>query len=496
MYTITMNMWWGNNGTVWELYENGVLVSSKVLTDKSPASQTASCAFTGKANGTYVYTTRLINRFGATSGNTLTIKVTQGAASSASSSSQSSVSSSSSSSVSSSVSSSSSSSVISSSSQSSVAGVKAWASYVNYAAGDLVSYGGSVYSCRQAHLSLPGWEPSNVPALWTLTTYTTSSASSSVTSSSSVSSSSSSVVSSSSSSASSVSTGSLPKHILTGYWQNFNNGAKVLRISDVPTTYDLICVSFADATATPGAVTFNLDTSLGFSEAQFIADIATAKARGQHVIISVGGERGSVSVNDYTSAVNFANSINALMDKYGFEGVDIDLENGINATYMAQALRSIKKGSIITMAPQTIDMQSTGMGYFSLCLQIKDILTLVNMQYYNSGSMLGYDGKVYSQGGVDFLTALATIQLENGLRADQVGLGLPASTSGAGSGYVDPSVVNRALDCLVNGVNGGSYLPPHTYPTLRGVMTWSINWDASNGYNFANTVKAKLNTLP
>ena len=48
------------------------------------------------------------------------------------------------------------------------------------------------------------------------------------------------------------------------------------------------------------------------------------------------------------------------------------------------------------------------------------------MQYYNSGSMLGCDGKVYSQGSVDFLTALACIQLENGLRPDQVSLGLPA----------------------------------------------------------------------
>jgi chitinase len=118
------------------------------------------------------------------------------------------------------------------------------------------------------------------------------------------------------------------------------------------------------------------------------------------------------------------------------------------------------------------------------------------MQYYNSGSMLGYDGKVYSQGSVDFLTALATIQLENGLRPDQVGLGLPASPSAAGSGYVSPSIVNQALGILATGASGGSFRPPHTYPSLRGAMTWSINWDASNGYNFANSVSAKLKTLP
>ncbi|WP_455644293.1 carbohydrate-binding protein [Paenibacillus lactis] len=27
---------------------------------------------------------------------------------------------------------------------------------------------GKTYECRQAHTSLPGWEPANVPALWLL----------------------------------------------------------------------------------------------------------------------------------------------------------------------------------------------------------------------------------------------------------------------------------------------------------------------------------------
>ena len=287
----------------------------------------------------------------------------------------------------------------------------------------------------------------------------------------------------------------LPAHILTGYWQNFNNGATVLRISEVPTTYNLICVSFADATATEGAITFNLDPSLGFTVDQFKADIAAVKARGQHVIISVGGQNGTIRVANATAATNFANSVKSLMTTYGFEGVDIDLENGINATYMAQALRALPAGSIITMAPQTIDMQSTGMEYFKLALAIKDILTVCNMQYYNSGSMLGYDGKVYSQGSVDFLTALATIQLENGLEPSQVGLGLPASTSGAGSGYVTPTVIIQALDRLAYGTAYGSFVPPRKYPTIRGVMTWSINWDASNNWQFSNAIGAKLTTM-
>jgi chitinase len=294
----------------------------------------------------------------------------------------------------------------------------------------------------------------------------------------------------------------LPKHAVTGYWQNFNNGATVQKISDVQSQYDIIAVAFADATTTPGAVTFNLDSAGlgGYTVDQFKADIAAKKAAGKKVIVSVGGERGTVSVNDSTSATNFANSVYSLMQTYGFDGVDIDLENGLNATYMTQALRSLssKAGSslIITMAPQTIDMQSTSNTYFQTALNVKDILTVVNMQYYNSGSMLGCDGKVYSQGSVDFLTALACIQLEGGLSPSQVGLGLPASTSGAGSGYVSPTVVNNALDCLTKGTGCGSFKPSKTYPDLRGAMTWSTNWDASAGNAWSNSVGAHVHALP
>ena len=296
--------------------------------------------------------------------------------------------------------------------------------------------------------------------------------------------------------------GTLPKHAVTGYWQNFNNGATVQRISAVQSQYDIIAVAFADATTTPGAVTFNLDSAGlgGYTVDQFKADIAAKKAAGKKVIISIGGQNGTVTVNDSTSATNFANSVYSLMTTYGFDGVDIDLENGLNATYMTQALRSPvrKAGSslIITMAPQTIDMQSTSNAYFQTALNIKDILTVVNMQYYNSGSMLGCDGQVYSQGSVNFLTALACIQLEGGLAPSQVGLGLPASTSGAGSGYVSPTIVNNALDCLTRGTSCGTFKPSRTYPDLRGAMTWSTNWDATAGNAWSNSVGPQVHALP
>ncbi|MFJ9947785.1 chitinase [Kitasatospora sp. NPDC091207] len=298
----------------------------------------------------------------------------------------------------------------------------------------------------------------------------------------------------------------LPKHAVTGYWHNFDNGATVQKLSDVQSAYDIIAVSFADAVPTKGgAISFTLDPALskalgGYTDAQFRADVKAKQAAGKKVVLSIGGQNGAIAVGDATAATAFTDSAYGIIKDYGFDGIDVDLENGVNPTYLGNALHSLQAkvgpNFILTMAPETIGMYSTAGAYFQLALNTKDILTVVNTQFYNSGGMNGCDGKVYNQGTIDFITAQVCTQIQGGLRPDQVGIGVPASSKAAGGGYVSPTVVNNALDCLATGNNCGSFVPPAKWPTIRGAMTWSTNWDANNGNAFSNTVGPFVHQMP
>lgn len=302
-----------------------------------------------------------------------------------------------------------------------------------------------------------------------------------------------------------VTTTDLPKRVLTGYWQNFDNGATCLKLADVPKEYNIICISFADATQTPGEITFQLDKTLseklgGYTTEEFKADVATAHSKGQKVVLAIGGEVGNVIINSPEAAQKFADSAYALMQEYGFDGVDVDLEHGIDVTNLANALHLLAdkagKGFILTMAPQTLDVYTYDATYLKLAREVKDILTIMNTQYYNSGGMPGYDGKIYNQGTVGFLNSLAVTQLESGLSPDQIGIGVPAVSKAAGGGYQDAANVAAAIESLVYGTEAGGFTPPKAYTDFRGAMTWSINWDASNNYKFANTMAECFAKLP
>jgi chitinase len=57
-------------------------------------------------------------------------------------------------------------------------------------------------------------------------------------------------------------------------------------------------------------------------------------------------------------------------------------------------------------------------------------------------------------------------------------------------------VIANALNCLTRLLNCGAIQPAQAHPSFRGVMTWSINWDRRDGFNFSRPVRETLNTLP
>lgn len=295
----------------------------------------------------------------------------------------------------------------------------------------------------------------------------------------------------------------LPAKQLTGYWQNFVNGAQPLRLSDVPDAYDVIVLAFANAdTATPGAVTFGVDPELsaalgGYSDDDLKADIAAKKAAGKSVVLSIGGERGGIDLGGAAQVSAFVDSFTRIVTDFGLQGIDIDLEGTFDAANTASAVTQVhdRMGPdfLVTMAPQTLDVQPGGR-YLELIESVKSLITVVHTQYYNSGSMTGCDGQVVSQGSVDFITAQACGLLQV-LRPEQVSLGVPATAEAAGSGYVEPSVVNSALDCLADRTGCGSFVPDSAAPGIRGVMTWSVNWDASSGWAFSQPVRSHLDAM-
>lgn len=481
----------------------------------------------------------------------------------------------------------------------------AWAPGVAYAVDDLVSYQGKIYRCRQPHTSLAGWEPPNVPALWSyvsegeapedneppsapadlrligktatsvslawspasdnvgVTGYevyrdqtlaaTTSGTSAGVTGLSPETTYSFTVKAkdaagnvSPPSTALSVKTsaagepGPLPGKVLVGYWHNFVNGAGFLPLREVSGNFDVIHVAFAEPADNSGKIEF---TPYQYAEADFKEDVAYLQSLGKKVTLSIGGQNGHVELTTPAARDKFVQSVIAIIEKYGFDGLDIDFEGQslyLNqgdtdldrpttpaVVHLIEALRTIHDhfGSefLLTMAPETFFVQvgytNYGAGqwggdrragaYLPVIHALRDIIAWVQVQHYNSGPVTGLDDRFYSMGSADFHAAMADMLVTGfplardpsrvfpGLRPDQVVIGLPAASQ-AGNGYTSPAEVHKALDYLIRGRSfGGSYTlrNPSGYPGLRGLMTWSVNWDRFNQLGFSNPHRTYLDQL-
>jgi chitinase len=338
----------------------------------------------------------------------------------------------------------------------------------------------------------------------------------------------------------------LPRHALIGYLHaSFANGSGYLRMADVPDEWDVINLAFGEPTTpTSGDVRFSLCPQSECpgveSEAEFVAAIQAKQALGKKVLLSIGGQNGQVQLTTTAARDTFVASVSEIIDRFGLDGLDIDFEGHSlsldpgdtdfrNPTTpvvvnLISALRTLKErygaDFVLTMAPETFFVQlgyqfyGPGSGadpragaYLPVIHAMRDALTVLHVQDYNSGPIMGLDDQYHTMGGADFHIAM-TDMLTAGfpvantghtfppLRADQIAFGTPAANP-AGNGYTPPEQIHQALDCLARGQSCGGYmLRGGPSPALRGLMTWSINWDHYHDWEFMNAHRPYLDGLP
>lgn len=334
----------------------------------------------------------------------------------------------------------------------------------------------------------------------------------------------------------------LPAHALVGYLHaSFANGSGYVRMADVPASWDVINLAFGEPTSvTSGDIRFSLCPASECpgveSPAEFKAAIKAKQAAGKKVLISIGGQNGQVQLATTAARDTFVSSVSTIIDEYGLNGLDIDFEGHSLSlatgdtdfrapatpviVNLISAVRTLKAkygpAFVLTMAPETffvqLGYQYYGSGpwggqdpragaYLPVIHALRDDLTLLHVQDYNSGSIMGLDNQYHSMGGADFHIAMTDMLLTGfpvagntarvfpPLRPDQVAIGLPATTN-AGNGHTSPAEVNKALDCLTKKTDCGTYATHGTWPALRGLMTWSINWDRFGGREFSKNFDA------
>jgi len=333
----------------------------------------------------------------------------------------------------------------------------------------------------------------------------------------------------------------LPRRVLVGYWHNFDNGSGFIKLRDVSTDWDVVNLSFGEPVAgSTSRIAFTPDVRTSTAEIQ--SDVQILHSRGKKVLLSVGGANGHVELRNATERQEFVDSVTAVIRQYGLDGLDVDFEGQsvhvnpgdsdfsnpttpviVNLIAALRAIRNnIGSNFILTMAPETFFVQvgyqfyggssggdsRTG-AYLPVIHGVRDILTLLHVQDYNSGSVVALDNRVYGMGNADFHVAMTEMLLTGfpvantgktfpGLRPDQVAFGVPANVN-AGNGWTPVPQVQQALNYLILGQSfGGTYVlrNPAGYRSFRGLMSWSINWDRFAGFDFSRNHRMYLNALP
>ncbi|MER8088591.1 chitinase [Streptomyces sp. NPDC094048] len=302
--------------------------------------------------------------------------------------------------------------------------------------------------------------------------------------------------------------------VLQGYWENWDGASNGVHpplgwipVADSRITahgYNVINAAFP-VILSDGTVLWEdgMDATV---KVPTPAEMCQAKASGLTTLMSIGGATAGIDLGSSVVADRFVETVVPILKKYNFDGIDIDIETGLTGSGTINQLSTSQANLIriidgvlarmpsnfgLTMAPETAYVTGGSITYGSIWGAYLPIvkkyadngrLWWLNMQYYN-GSMYGCAGDSYSAGTVEGFTA-QTDCLNKGLVIqgttikvpyDKQVPGLPAQP-GAGGGHMSTGQVAQARN--------------HYGSSLKGLMTWSLNWDGSKGWTFGDNVKA------
>ncbi|KIY67572.1 carbohydrate-binding module family 5 protein [Cylindrobasidium torrendii FP15055 ss-10] len=208
------------------------------------------------------------------------------------------------------------------------------------------------------------------------------------------------------------------------------------------------------------------------------SDVKSCQAKGKLVTLSLGGATGSVGFESDQQGIEFANTIwndflggssdtrplgDAVLD-----GVDLDIEGGTSTGYAAfvNTIRSLSSGAgkeyYITAAPQCVYPDAALSGVLNAA-KFDAVYVLVSQFYNNPCGLTHYgDASNWNFGLWDNWARNVSINPDV-----KIYIGAPASSTAAGSGYVDLNTLSSiAVDMR------------KSFPSFGGVMLW----DASQAY--------------
>jgi len=249
-------------------------------------------------------------------------------------------------------------------------------------------------------------------------------------------------------------------------------------------------------------------------------------------MISLGGGGKYFKLDDVKDIPNFVSSVAGIVKEYGFDGVDIDFESPSlelvpgdtnfkepvtpSIVNLIAGLRELHKqfgpDFMISLVPEGTQI-SAGLvsyggqfgSYLPLVYGLRDILSFVDVQEYNTPPLEGLDGNIHQTHTVGYDVAMTELLLHGFDVAGGPGAffpPLPANKIAVGflAGYDAPELVSRTMQYLVTGKrpHGANYRlrEQRGYPALLGAMFWTIDADHKQQYRYSNAIGPQLHGYP